>query len=67
MCIADSVLFSQKTVREGGMESFKDRLSKYTGLWGKSFRKEVENYGPFQTGKVYKWTFPKRGVFNCTS
>jgi hypothetical protein len=41
-------LLTRKIEKECGMKSFKDRLSKYIGFWGKCFRKEVENSGCFQ-------------------
>lgn len=41
-------LLTRKIEKERGIKSFKDSLSKYIGLWGKRFRKEVENYGCFK-------------------
>lgn len=53
-------LLTGKIEKECGIKSFKDSLSKYIGLWGKCFRKEVENYGCFKQENCINGHFLKR-------
>lgn len=53
-------LLTGKIEKECGIKSFKDCLSKYIRLWGKCFRKEVENYGCFKQENCINGHFLKR-------